>query len=106
MVPMTTFVDLCVRLGEDPTVLLRRALQRAGIAPDKMTLEVDLLALLRDEFDPLFLHPWAKGRLSESRGGLIQLSPEDVKSLARDFHPRHTVAGYLARYYPTGTARN
>lgn len=34
-VPAVTLVDLCVRLGQDPSALLQRALRRAEIAPDK-----------------------------------------------------------------------
>jgi transcriptional regulator with XRE-family HTH domain len=102
-VPFLRLVDLCIRLDLEPIALMRRVLQRAGIAPDKVTLEVDLLALLRDEFDPLFLHPWAKSKLAESGREVVELSPKEVKTLSRDFHPHENVARYLAQFYPKDT---
>ena len=104
---LTTFVDLCLLLDEDPSALMRRALQRAGIAPDKVTLGVDLRALLRDKADPLFLHPWARDKLSENRGGVVEVSPMDVKKLSHSLGcPHQEVATYLATFYPTDATQD
>ena len=95
---MARFAEFCVFLDADPSTVMRRAIQRTGYAADRITLEVDLHALLQDD-DPLFLHPWARHQLNNHHGGYVVLSSTEVYSLSQSQARVHLeVATYLAQF--------
>jgi transcriptional regulator with XRE-family HTH domain len=96
------FLELCRALGEDAPSLARRALQRARIHLQNLTLRVDLRELLQDRsntFRPVM--QWARNTLNENPNGTVDIEPVVVKHLALfvgcDYRD---LANYLARFLP------
>jgi len=98
-------VELCQALGVDAPTVLARALQRARLYLDNLTLRVDLQELLRDSrngsgtFRPLA--QWVRNLLNEHPAGVVEVENEVVRNLALFIGcHRHELADYLARFVP------
>jgi transcriptional regulator with XRE-family HTH domain len=95
-------IELCRALGVAAPVLLNQALQRARIHLQNLVLLVDLRHLLNDRnerFRPM--HQWAKNKLNENPGGIVELPPSSVRELATFvgcMYPE--LSDYLARFLP------
>jgi transcriptional regulator with XRE-family HTH domain len=96
------FLELCQSLQVEAPSLLSRGLQRAQILLEHVVLDVDLLALLRDQ-SPQFrpMHQWARNKLNRHHDGIATVAPGMVLELA-DFTGCRTedLAAYLARFAP------
>ncbi len=94
--------EICRILGVSAPVLLSRALQRARIQLQNLVLHIDLRALLDDKSDrfrPMF--QWARNKLNENPGGVVELEPSSVREMATFFGCSHLeLANYLARFIP------
>jgi len=87
---------------------LARALQRTRLHIENLPLKVDLHALLND-WSPTYrpLHQWAKNVLGEHRDGVVGITPDVVKNLARFMGCTHQqLAHYLARFLPEDGSTN
>jgi len=76
--------ELCWALDVAPPTVFARGLQRARLLVQKLTLAVDLQALLADErvtFRPL--EQWAKNTLNDCPNGIVEVEPMVAKNLAR-----------------------
>jgi transcriptional regulator with XRE-family HTH domain len=96
------FIELCKTLGVAAPVLLNQALQRARIHLQNLVLQVNLRFLLNDQ-SPNFrpMHQWARNKLNENPGGVVELSPASVRELAAFVGCGYgELAGYLARFLP------
>ncbi|MDQ3401834.1 MAG: helix-turn-helix domain-containing protein [Actinomycetota bacterium] len=80
------FIDICQRLDVAAPELLSRAMQRAKVDLHRLTVQVDLPTLLRDnsrDLEPL--RGWAKNRLDASGQdgpSVVHLEPFVVRELA------------------------
>jgi transcriptional regulator with XRE-family HTH domain len=96
------FLEICQCLQAEAPSLLSQGLQRARILLETVVLDVDLLALLRDQ-SPQFrpMHQWARNKLNRHHDGIAQVAPATVLELA-DFTGCRTeeLAAYLARFAP------
>lgn len=89
-------------LGVDGGTLLSRALQRARIAVENMTLHVDLPELLLDK-TPAFrpMAQWARNSLNAHPDGIAEVDPTAVRNLALFVGCTHRqLAEHLARFTP------
>lgn len=86
----------------DGPTLLRRGLQRARVHVEKLTLTVDLKALVKDHsetYRPMV--QWARNALNEHPDGVAHLEPGEVRHLALFAGcPKKDLANYLARFLP------
>jgi transcriptional regulator with XRE-family HTH domain len=101
------FIELCKALGVAAPVLLNQALQRARIHLANLVLRVNLKFLLNDQ-SPNFrpMHQWARNKLNEHPGGVVELSPSSVRELAAFVGCGYEeLAGYLARFLPEDVDR-
>lgn len=76
--------ELSWALDIDAPTVFARGLQRARLLVSKLTLAVDLKALVADErvqFRPLV--QWAKNTLNDHPGGIVEVEPAVVQNLAR-----------------------
>jgi hypothetical protein len=99
---MLRHIELCRVYNVAAPRVASRALQRARIHLANLDLQIDLHELLqdkRDKFRPM--HQWARNKLAENPGGIIEISPSSVKELAtfvgcsfRD------LANWMARFLP------
>jgi transcriptional regulator with XRE-family HTH domain len=89
-------------LDVDAPTVFARGLQRARILTEKLTLAVDLKALLRDDrvqFRPLA--QWARNMLNEHACGVVEVEPEVVRHLASFIGCTHSeLVDHLARFTP------
>lgn len=96
------FLELCRALGVDAPSLVRRALQRARIHLQNLTLRVDLRELLQDRsntYRPVM--QWARNTLNENPNGTVDIEPVVVKHLALFVGcGYHDLANYLAQFIP------
>lgn len=96
------FLELCRALGASAPNLLGLALQRARIHLDSSELWVDLHALLADnstQFRPVIL--WARNKLIECPGGVVEIAPVAVHEMATMIGCAHReLANYFARFAP------
>ncbi|MDQ3577671.1 MAG: XRE family transcriptional regulator [Actinomycetota bacterium] len=80
------FIDICQRLDVAAPELLSRAMQRAKVDLHRLTVQIDLPTLLRDDSGDLEpLRGWAKNRLDAfDRDGpsVVHLEPVVVRELA------------------------
>ena len=95
-------VELSEGLRVPASVILAQALERARIHLENLVLRVDLRALIADEnrhYRPM--RQWAKNRLSQEPGGVVELTPAAVLELAAYLGRTHAeLAGYLSRFTP------
>jgi hypothetical protein len=95
-------IEITRAMEVDTTILLSRALQRARIHVETMTLHVDLRKLLRDKnanFRPMF--QWARNALNEHPDGVACVEPAVVRHLALFTGCSHRdLANYLTRFTP------
>ena len=94
--------ELSWALGTDAPTVFARGLQRAKLLVDKLTLAVDLHALLADErvmFRPLA--QWAKNTLNDHRSGIVEVQPDVVRNLARFIGcTQQELIDHLVRFTP------
>lgn len=99
------FFEICQALEIDGPSLARRALQRARISLEHLTLQIDLNALLSDgsaTYRPMV--QWARNALNEHPDGTVNIEPAVVKHLALFVGcPYRDLANYLARFTPEDT---
>jgi transcriptional regulator with XRE-family HTH domain len=95
-------VELTEGLGVGATTVLGQALQRAQIHLQNLTLRIDLRALLNDQnhrFRPL--HQWARNKLNQCSGGIVEVMPAAVAEIALFLGCDHQdLATYLVRFTP------
>lgn len=95
-------IELAEGLGVPASVILAQALERARIHLQNLVLRVDLQELLADEnrhYRPM--RQWAKNRLSQEPGGVVELTPAAVLELAAFLGRTHTeLASYLSKFTP------
>jgi transcriptional regulator with XRE-family HTH domain len=96
------FLELCRALGVAAPTVLGQALQRARIHLQNLGLEIDLRQLLNDRSDKFRpMVQWARNKLVENPGGVVELPPSSVRELATFVGcPYHELANYLARFIP------
>jgi transcriptional regulator with XRE-family HTH domain len=96
------FIEICGVLGFDPATLMRRALQRARINLENLTIRINLHALLVDEnvlYRPMM--QWARNTLNENSDGITEVEPVVVKHLAAFVGCSYLgLAKYLSRFAP------
>jgi hypothetical protein len=98
-------VELAEALDVDPGVLVTRGLQRARLYLERVTLHVDLFALLnhdgagRSKFRPMV--QWARNALNETSDGVAEIDAKIVRNLALFAGCSHReLAEYLAQFTP------
>jgi hypothetical protein len=98
-------IEICRVLDAAAPTLLNQALQRARIHLQNLALLVDLRHLLNDrneKFRPM--HQWAKNKLNEFPGGVVELPPSSVRELATFVGCGYQdLAVYLAKFIPEKT---
>ena len=98
-------IELCHTLEVAAPTLLNKAMQRAQIHLQNLVLQVDLRFLLNDRnehFRPM--HQWARNKLNENPGRVVELPPSSVRELATFVGcTYHELAAYLARFLPDET---
>lgn len=96
------FIELCRALGFAAPTMLNQAMQRARIHLQNLVLQVDLRHLLNDRSDKFRpMHQWARNKLNESPGGIVELPPSSVRELATFMGCTYPeLAEYLARFLP------
>lgn len=98
-------IEICRALGVAAPVLLNQALQQARIHLQNLVLLVDVRFLLNDrneKFRPM--HQWARNKLNENPGGVVELPPSSVRELATFVGCGYQeLAEYLARFLPEET---
>jgi len=96
------FNEICRALGIAAPTMLGQALQRARIHLQNLMLQIDLRELLNDKSDkfrPMF--QWARNKLTENPGGVVELAPSSVQDLAAFVGCSHQeLANYLAGFIP------
>jgi transcriptional regulator with XRE-family HTH domain len=96
------FIELCDALGVAAPTLLGQALQRARLHLQNLVLQIDLRHLLNDwsdKFRPM--HQWARNKLNENPGGVVELPPSSVRELAIFVGCTYQeLANYLASFIP------
>ena len=97
--------ELTVGLEVDPATVVARGLQRARLHLDRLTLHVDLRALLdhngagRGKFRPI--NQWARNALNENPHGVAEIDAQVVRNLALFTGCSHKeLAEYLAQFTP------
>ncbi|WP_459720044.1 helix-turn-helix domain-containing protein [Actinophytocola sp. KF-1] len=97
--------ELTVGLEVDPATVVARGLQRARLHLDRLTLHVDLRALLdhngagRGKFRPI--NQWARNALNETSHGVTEIDAQVVRNLALFTGCSHKeLAEYLAQFTP------
>ncbi|MFL6118208.1 helix-turn-helix domain-containing protein [Actinophytocola sp.] len=98
--------ELTVGLEVDPATVVARGLQRARLHLDRLTLHIDLRALLdhdgagRGKFRPMI--QWARNALNESPRGIAEIDAKVVRNLALFAGcPHDELAEYLAQFTPS-----
>ncbi len=98
-------VELAQALDIDPGVLVTRGLQRARLFLERVTLHVDLYALLhhdstgKGKFRPMM--QWARNALNENPHGIAEVDVKVVRNLALFTGCSHReLARYLAQFTP------
>jgi transcriptional regulator with XRE-family HTH domain len=96
------FIELCRALEVAAPVLLNQALQRARLHLQNLVLHVNLRYLLNDRSDTFRpMHQWARNKLNENPGGVVELSPSSVRELAAFVGCGYEeLAKHLARFLP------
>jgi transcriptional regulator with XRE-family HTH domain len=96
------FIELCRALGVAAPTLLTQALQRARIHLQNLVLRIDLRYLLNDRSDPFRpMHQWARNKLNENPGAVVELPPSSVRELATFTGCTFKeLANHLARFQP------
>jgi transcriptional regulator with XRE-family HTH domain len=96
------FIEICGVLEVDPATLMQRALQRARINLESLTIRINLHALLIDEsviYRPMM--QWARNTLNQNSGGIVEVEPVVVKHLAAFVGCSYLgLAKYLSRFAP------
>lgn len=97
---MVRFIEICDALGIDSAMVHRRALQRARINLENVTLQVDLRVLLNDGSDTYRpIQQWARNSLNEHPNGVVYVQPVVVRNLAWSVGCDYSgLANYLARF--------
>ena len=99
---VTRLVELCHALGVGAPSLLGLALQRAQVYLQNLVLQIDLHLLLddtTDRFRPML--QWARARLKQEPGGVIEVTPSAVRELAAFVGCSHDdLTNYLSRFAP------
>jgi transcriptional regulator with XRE-family HTH domain len=94
--------ELCDVLEVTAPGTLTHAMQKASLHLRNLVLSVDLRQLLADrgnKFRPMF--PWARNRLTDTPGGVVELTPSAVRELAAFIgYPHDELADFLARFTP------
>jgi transcriptional regulator with XRE-family HTH domain len=94
--------ELSWALDADAPTVFARGLQRARLLIGKLTLAVDLHALLADErvrFRPLV--QWAKNTLNDHPDGIVEVEPAVVQHLARFIGcTQQELTDHLLRFTP------
>lgn len=95
-------IELSEGLRIPASAVLAQALERARIHLENLVLRVDLRELIADEnrhYRPM--RQWAKNRLSQEPGGIVELVPAAVLELAAFLGRTQTeLATYLAKFTP------
>jgi hypothetical protein len=95
-------IEICRAYNVAAPALLNRALQRARIHLENLLLQIDLRQLLvdkNDNFRPML--QWARNKLNENPGGIIEVPPSSVGDLAAFVGcSRNDLANWLARFMP------
>jgi transcriptional regulator with XRE-family HTH domain len=101
---MLRFIEICQALETDSATLHRKALQRARINLENLTLRVDVRFLLNDRSDTYRpMHQWARNCLNEHPNGIVDVAPETVHNLALFVGCTYLeLVNYLARFLPEG----
>jgi transcriptional regulator with XRE-family HTH domain len=96
------FIELCKALGVAAPTLLNQALQRARIHLQNLVLQIDLRFLLNDKSDKFRpMHQWARNKMNENPGGVVELPPSSVRELAAFVGCSYQdLASYLSRFLP------
>jgi transcriptional regulator with XRE-family HTH domain len=93
-------LELTHSLDVGAPYVLERALQRAQIYLENLSLQVDLHALLQDNnmtFRPM--RQWAKNRLNDAPDGVVKVTSESSRDLAAFIgKPPHEMLRYLAQF--------
>lgn len=102
---LSRLTELTVSLNVDPATVVARGLQRARLHLDRLTLHVDLRALLdhdgagRGKFRPM--NQWARNALNENPDGVTEIDARVVRNLALFTGcTHHELAEYLAQFTP------
>lgn len=94
--------ELSWALNVDAPTVFARGLQRARLLVQKLTLAVDLHALLADQrvaFRPLV--QWAKNTLNDHPNGIVEVEPAVVQNLARFIGcTQQELTDHLLRFTP------
>jgi transcriptional regulator with XRE-family HTH domain len=95
-------IEICRALETDSATMHRRALQRARIHLENLTLRVNLNALLNDDSDTYRpMAQWARNSLSQHPDGVVDIAPDAVQNLALFVGCTYRdLANYLARFVP------
>ena len=95
-------VELSEGLRVPASIILAQALERARIHLENLVLRVDLRELLSDD-NPHYrpMRQWAKNRLSQEPGGIVELTPAAVLELSAFLGRTHAeLASYLSKFTP------
>jgi transcriptional regulator with XRE-family HTH domain len=99
---VTRLVELCDALGVGAPSLLGQALQKAQVYLQNLVLQIDLRLLLddtTDRFSPML--QWARTRLKQEPGGVIEVAPSAIRELAAFVGCSHDdLTNYLSRFVP------
>lgn len=95
-------VELSKVCGVGATVVLGHGLQRAQVTLKNIPLRVDLNQLLASTSAKIRpLHQWAKNRMRDSEGGVVEVLPPGVQELAASVGlPHDELACHLASFIP------
>lgn len=96
------FVEICQALGAPPGDLLSLALQRKLILLDSITLQINLVDLVRDRRPELLkLRKWALSLLDTGCGLVARLDQAELDSLAESVGcPRAELINQLVSFTP------
>ncbi len=102
---LSRLTELAQALEVDPATVVARGVQRARLLLDRVTLHVDLRALLdhdgpgRSKFRPM--NQWARNALIENPHGVAEVDAKAVRHLALFTGcARKELAEYLAQFTP------
>jgi transcriptional regulator with XRE-family HTH domain len=96
------FLELCQALDVSGPSLLNQALQRARLYLQNLALQIDLRHLIDDDndrFRPVI--QWARNKLAENPGGVVELPPASIRDMAAFLGwPHQDLTNYLAQFIP------
>jgi transcriptional regulator with XRE-family HTH domain len=95
-------LELCDALGTSAPELLARALRRAALFLDNLTIEVDLRKVLNNtNVKYRSLEQWARNRLNDAPDGVAAVTPSAIRELAAFLgQPQDDLARYLSTFMP------